>query len=544
MTIIQTDPTAHRSGIGPRRVLALALGLGALAVGFKAVLLMQEAFPFNADEAVVALMARHILAGELPVFFYGQAYMGSLDALLVAAAFRLLGESIEGIRLIQALLYGATVATTIVLAWRIHRDLWLAAAVGLLLAIPSVNTTLYTTVSLGGYGEALLIGSLLMLLSWEAWLSPRRWAPFLVWGLLAGVGIWVFGLVLVFVVPTAVLMGLALRSAGRATAAQRGLIALGGFILGLAPWLGWTAVHGPEAALRELAGSAIAGVGPAGLPVALLYRTVNLLLFGSTVIAGIRPPWSVEFLSPLLSPVAIAFWLAVAGFTLVALRRRDPARAARWMLAGVIAATLLGFLLTPFGADPSGRYFLPLIAPLAIFAGELLAAVRTRYGSVWSGALLAGMLLFHLSASIQAASANPPGFTTQFDAGTRIDHSDDLALVQFLLTQGETRGYTNYWVAYPLAFLSRERLLFVPDLPYHADLRHTPRDNRYPPYAEEVADALRVAYITTGPDSLEARLRAELGRSGVEWREAAVGDYHVFYDLSRPVRPEELDLAP
>jgi hypothetical protein len=501
-------------------------------------------FPFNADEAVVGLMARHILAGEVPVFFYGQAYMGSLDALLVAGAFRLWGESVGAIRVVQSLLYGATVATTIVLAWRIHRNLWLAGAAGLLLAIPSANTTLYTTVSLGGYGEALLIGSLLMLLAWEAWSNPGRQAPYALWGLLAGAGIWAFGLVLVFVVPTAVILGLSLRGARRATAAERGMLALAGFVLGLLPWLGWTAVHGAEAAIRELAGSAIAGAGPAGLPAALFYRTVNLLLFGSTVIVGVRPPWSIEFSSALLAPIAVAFWLAVAGFALGSLRRRDPARAGRWMIAGVIAATLLGFLLTPFGADPSGRYFLPLIMPLALFAGEFLGAVRSRFGSVWSGALLAGVLLFHLSASIQIASSFPPGFTTQFDAATRIDHSGDQELVQFLLTQGETRGYTNYWVAYPLAFQSRERLLFVPDLPYHADLRHTPRDNRYPPYAQAVAGAARVAYITTGPGAIEARLRAELGRAGVEWREATVGDYHVFYDLSRPVRPEALDLVP
>ena len=57
----------------------------AAAAGWKLILLSMNAFPFNADEAVVALMARHALQGNIPIFFYGQAYMGSLDALLVAA---------------------------------------------------------------------------------------------------------------------------------------------------------------------------------------------------------------------------------------------------------------------------------------------------------------------------------------------------------------------------------------------------------------------------------------------------------------------------
>ncbi len=55
-----------------------------LAIGLKAALLAADVFPFNADESVVALMARHILQGARPAFFYGQAYMGSLDAVLVA----------------------------------------------------------------------------------------------------------------------------------------------------------------------------------------------------------------------------------------------------------------------------------------------------------------------------------------------------------------------------------------------------------------------------------------------------------------------------
>ena len=57
--------------------------------------------PFNSDEAVVALMARHILQGERPIFFYGQAYMGSADAYLVATGFWVFGEQVWVIRLIE-----------------------------------------------------------------------------------------------------------------------------------------------------------------------------------------------------------------------------------------------------------------------------------------------------------------------------------------------------------------------------------------------------------------------------------------------------------
>src|SRR3990172_7345983 len=110
----------------------------ALAVVLKALLLALDAFPFNADEAVVALMARHILQGERPVFFYGQAYLGSLDAWLIAGAFLLLGQTVLAIRIVQAVLYLGTIATTYALGLRIYGDPWTATAAALLMAAPTV----------------------------------------------------------------------------------------------------------------------------------------------------------------------------------------------------------------------------------------------------------------------------------------------------------------------------------------------------------------------------------------------------------------------
>ena len=75
----------------------------ALAFGLKLWLELSGSLPFNADEAVVALMGRHILQGARPLFFYGQAYMGSLDAILVALGFSFFGQHVWVIRLVQAL---------------------------------------------------------------------------------------------------------------------------------------------------------------------------------------------------------------------------------------------------------------------------------------------------------------------------------------------------------------------------------------------------------------------------------------------------------
>src|SRR5690606_7006654 len=135
--------------------------------------------------------------------------------------------------------------------------------------------------------------------------------------------------------------------------------------------------------------------------------------------------------------------------------------------------------------------------------------------------------------NMQTAFTLPPGITTQFDVLAQIDHRHMPALMQFLREHGETRGYSNYWVAFPLAFASGEELIFAPRLPYHIDQRYSPRDNRYPPYLEAVEASERAAYITTHNPVLDERLRAALAAAEVTYEETLIGDYRIFYALSR-----------
>ena len=52
----------------------------------------------NGDEALVGIQAQHILRGERPIYFYGQVYMGSLEAYLIALLFALFGSSAWALR--------------------------------------------------------------------------------------------------------------------------------------------------------------------------------------------------------------------------------------------------------------------------------------------------------------------------------------------------------------------------------------------------------------------------------------------------------------
>ena len=214
------QPLSEAAQGKPRRPDAFwlaCLGVVLTAAALRVALLAAAAFPFNADEAIVGLMGRHILAGERPIFFYGQAYLGSLDAALVAAAFRWIGETVLSIRVVQSILFLGIVLTTMWLARSIGFSVLVCALAGLLLAVPPVHVTLYTTVSLGGYGEALLLGNAILLLTLRLIRAPASTWAYLLWGALAGFGAWVFGLTLIYSVPSGALLVLfALRRLGRA----------------------------------------------------------------------------------------------------------------------------------------------------------------------------------------------------------------------------------------------------------------------------------------------------------------------------------------
>ena len=86
-------------------------------------------------------------------------------------------------------------------------------------------------------------------------------------------------------------------------------------------------------------------------------------------------------------------------------------------------------------------------------------------------------------------------------------------------------------------------MVFVPTLPYHEDFRYTRRDNRYQSYNDEVARADKVAYITTHHPALDEYLRTRFRQAGVSWKETKIGDFQVFYGLSKYIRPAEIGLG-
>ena len=91
-----------------RRLLRLVLAAAIVAgVALRAWMLTTSLGTLDADEAVWGLMARHVLDGELSTFYWGQTYGGTLEVLLTAPGFAVLGPSTLAVRGVPALLVDA-----------------------------------------------------------------------------------------------------------------------------------------------------------------------------------------------------------------------------------------------------------------------------------------------------------------------------------------------------------------------------------------------------------------------------------------------------
>lgn len=538
-----------------RKAIWLTLGILVAAAGWKIILLAMDAFPFNSDEAVVGLMARHITGGSFPIFFYGQAYMGSLDALLVAGGFSLFGAQVWVIRAVQVCLYLGTIITTILLGKIAFKSLETGLLAGALMVVPTVNVTLYTTVSLGGYGEAMLLGNVMLIVGLliidivkesriKHQISKKVIVLSLLWGWLAGLGLWSNGLTLIYSLP----MGIGLLyylAKCQSTLGWRWIsglvsIALAGFMIGSLPWWLFSIQYGITELVRELFGVAVA-VEQGNWLQNTGNHLINLVLLGLPAATGIRPPWGVIWLGLPLIPFVLLFWAVVTGyfFTRSFIKRENHQTAFR-ILGGIGVTLIAGFVFTSFGVDPSGRYFVPLVVPFSLVAAAFFRNVVKRKRIIL---LVMLVIVGHgVWGTLECAMENPPGITTQFNLDTAVDMRYVDELISFLKNEGENRGYTNYWVAYPLAFLSNEEIIFIPRLPYHNDLRYTARDDRYDRYREMVRRNRLQAYITALTPALDEFLRAALVEKGITWKEEVIGDFRIYYQLSRPISPEEMGI--
>lgn len=506
------------------RFLPLALILLA-ALALRVGVILSPLGWLESDEAVVGLMARYILDGDRPIFYWGQNYLGALEAYSVAAAFALLGINTFVLKLVPALYSVGFVALSYLVALRLFgRGPALLSA--LYLAVPPTMLAVWSVKPRGGYSEMLFLGQAVLLLALVLPEKRRQgwWAAAL--GLVAGVLFWTNQLGVMYLLPAAVYLALVMRQRLRSLLAP----ALLAFCLGAAPIL-VANLQGDLASLGAIGGNS-ADLSAVPANVRTFWRQAVPVLVGLG-----QPTSDVElFLADWPTRPAGSPLVAVAA-DLLLLCGLWPYRRSLWALArgkGVDAsgpALLLGvfgvaLVLLPFTrfaelvSEP--RYALPLYALVPLYAA-LAWRLRPK-----RRAFLAAVLVPLALNVFNLATADPwLGLPTTSGLATPENRAE---LIQFLTSRDLDHIYTDYWLTYPLAFESEEAI--IPSV-------LTNGFNRFLPYGHLVHVAPRPAFVLVHGRPEAVTFYAKMAQEGARGTIEEVSIYDVVYDVEPldPLRP-------
>jgi hypothetical protein len=395
---------AHR--ILPPLLLLLAVGLRAFLIG--------HGWPvLQSDEALLALMGRHILLDrEHPLFFWGQSYLVPIESYLFAGAFAIFGVS--------TLVFRATLlALTTIFLWLIYQ---LGRAIygwstGLLtlayLALGPFWALFGEVRARGAYLEDMTLGAALFLLVLRrvhASMTRRAWLDYVLMGLLAGVGFLIHPIMLVFMLPALVVLAATRR---RELLGWPGLGALAAILISCLPLLVYN-IEYPAATLVQIWQQNGSGSHTTSLRATLAHSWQATLTTGLPIVVSgpekcqslVVPAWA----SWLRSNCGTINALIVAGGTLLVISMvamllwqaghyRQAAKLfplpSRWstfppttgqgvrsvpdpwgeaLLAGLVLATVIPYCLSKsayLDADTAPRYLLPLYVAAPLFIGRL-----------------------------------------------------------------------------------------------------------------------------------------------------------------------------
>ncbi|MGB2569505.1 DUF423 domain-containing protein [Micromonospora citrea] len=517
----------------------LALIVGLAAVAYRCALLLADTPRTNSDEATMGLAALRIARGEdFPVFFYGQAYMGTLEAYLAAPLVAVAGPSWPALRLPLLALY----ALFLYLSWRLTRrlggDRWFALLVVAVLALGSDRIVKNQLIAGGGYPELNPVGVGLALLTLDLAAGRpdgRRWR-FAAFGFLAGLTVWVDPLLLPYLLPLAAVLVGAVR---RELRGRCGALLAGAAVLGAAPLLGHSLVHGRDpvsAVLAASGGDAAAGWAD---------RLHGGLVLGPALGMGLCAPshcatwqlWWSAALPVLLALAALSAWHGLRAGPATSGPIRDPLRLRRVavseplerrdipqagsiegsgeaavragaavrlaLVAGAVGTLAAYTVSSAAGRTPveSSRYLSCLLISMPALLWPLWrAARRPTDGSGPTGgfglfgvtgrAALVRVAAVGVLAAVLATAAVATAGTLGTVPENRAEARRHRAMLDTLREQGVRHVYGEYWTCNRLTFAAREEIVCAV-----VDARLRPGFDRLPGYRRAVTSADAAAYV-------------------------------------------------
>ncbi len=499
---------------GPRPWLYGAL-LMALAVAVRALMVPHPTI--DADMAMTGLMARHILEGELPIFFWGQPYCGAIESYLAAPVFAIFGSS-------RVTLCASVALVSLVFVWLAYaasKDMWGRRAgllAMLLAALPPSYFLVHNILPRAAYIE---IPTLSLLLGWLAWRLAHKKGPsweYLVFGIAAGLGFWTHFLIAYALLGSALYMVLC---DWRVLVRKSLPLMLVGFLLGSMPlwiynleepfatFLYLTRPKFHVAAFEAfwrvmvdgISGVLVAWAGGRGAPEGL-----GPIYYGAGTLGLVSLAW-------LVYERRLALW------RLFRFDGRQTDGSELWLL--ILLAALGVTVLSGESASYTLRHLVPVYAALIPLGAYLLDRLWQRGLRALSWSFLALIMALNLIGLYEAANIFHPERYGPCQAQERLNQNP----AQSMLARGVRSAYTyRYWDAYIFNFDVAEKVIL-----------DTPSESHYPMYMRDILGDPKAGF-TARFDKVpyENPLRAAGARFKVFTESGQGGAFYCLYDVEGP----------
>jgi len=156
---------------------------------------------FDADEILPGLMSKHILEGkELPVFYYGQYYLGAFESYVGALFFWVFGKSMLSLKLVPFVFSIVLIFTTFYFGKCLYdENIGLLSA--LFVSVPSNYIFEWCLAARLGFVELLVVFTLMGALFWSIFVKENNsLVRVLLFGFVCGLGLWIYQTVVIYFV--------------------------------------------------------------------------------------------------------------------------------------------------------------------------------------------------------------------------------------------------------------------------------------------------------------------------------------------------------
>lgn len=506
-----------------KRGFAIGMMLAVVAgVGLRLWLMWRSGWRIEYDEAMLGIMATHIMNGEHGAFIPAQATLGSFEVYIAAGLFHLFGVSAAVLR-VESLLYAVVYVLAVGWLGTLAFDRRVGVLAALLAAIAPVYLMTVGAKIWAGTMTTLTLGTVFLGITVQTLTVDRRrnmwWG---LWGLLAGVLFWTAFLSAYYLIPMALVVAVwglrRVRTDSKHLMLWAG-VALVGFFVGSWPFWWHNMTHDWVTFRLTLGGESSTGAELWAIGRHLWGDIVPRLASGASEWGG---------LGRTLRQVNGWLYAVGLGALVVAMFRRGAGHLAR-VLVGLVAVAVPVIYVTsdfarnalnPFGIDATGRYVLMWHSVWPIGLAALAVQLRKRGGVVLVGLVLTLNLL-------GALTAHP---TRIFDSPYYDRLPDDLTPLIDTLTANDVRYvWTDVGIAQPLIFHTQEHLIA-------ADYWDTVEAGgllRFPRYFEAVLAASengeRVAYVeAVRPEQVNPPIEQALDAANVDYDMIQVGNLRVY----------------